>query len=289
MQFFLAIVVFPYSTLRRRYQNSLEAIEIYESRANIPFSEKLRHLLTFRVFDRDSWSSKQKVNDTKDTIKIKNKLMNKKKALMKKAGSMYDKRLSVVKKLVAAPVTTLSNMRNKHNLRATSDFPTHLKSTSKNPYSTIFQTSKKKQKQVEKKIMLHILYSNLEFIGLIGRSTATELVSRDIYITKINKISTLLTAKRELILEQRVKEIVSKVFMNFSCAVMYIFYIMLFFFITSRHLEHTETFKSYRAFKGYLTEQKYYSEPYGDDLNFLEVNTLLDFRYWLLTVVFFYK
>ena len=49
LQFFLAIVVFPFSNLRRKYQLSIEAAVAYENESQVPLGKTLNYLLMFRI------------------------------------------------------------------------------------------------------------------------------------------------------------------------------------------------------------------------------------------------
>lgn len=246
MQFFIAILVFPFASLRARYQLALEALESYETSTSISSTTQLWCLLTFQMVEA------------------------------KKA----DKSLAAFAKPRSADASLLEP--NRQGLRANADIDDGLRAKQMKSDNRLEKEKVRKDSSMlgwNKKKIIHILKSNIDF--LIGKNSgSTAIISRDNYIDKMENLISDFSEKRRKAVEGKVRDVTVGVFGNLLASIFYFIYIVIFVSMLTMQLENTSNYDSLRAFRTYVEQNTFSYSKYTAAINFTEVKTLNEYRSW---------
>lgn len=281
MQFFLAIIVFPFASLRRKYQVCLEAIEQYEKGSNISAVTLFINLVTFRLVEVKNVSPEDQAKQYKDmSDDIDNTKTN-------KDGSARNAQSSRIYR----------QMKAEASLKPTNSKVGRKSIVSINGFQQLAKNAVKKMREMSKpdksnlvkgwnkNKMFEILKGNYDII--MGRGTgASQIVSRDTYINKMEAIVAYFSRKRQHSLDKKVAEVTTGVFSNLLSSCLYFIYIVIFMSMLTFQLENTNTFKSSQAFSNYISSQKFSYAKYNDQISFTEISTFNEYRAWIDSVVY---
>lgn len=286
MQFFLAIIVFPFAKLRKKYQLCLEALEQYEQGATISTVTLFFNLITFRLVELKKLDPDQQAKDYKaqeeEILKSQNlrKIEKEKKRENDLKGDRYGDLTGKHKerKMSSSPMKALSGKFEKSLLLAKNKVQTV------EPQATQIEQSKESKDNLvrgwNKKKMYHILKSNLEIItGKVAGGH--QIVSRDSYIDKMDNIIRYYEKKRLNSVNKKVKEVTTQVFMNLVSSIVYFVYIIIFISMLTRQLENTNSFKSAKAFESLVKSVNFRYVSYTETVDYTKIVTLNDYRTWL--------
>lgn len=245
MQFFIAILVFPFASLRARYQLSLEALETYESSISISSTTQLWCFLTFQMVEAKKADKSQAAFSKPQTSESKG---------VKKLNSTSDQE----DKAKYAKSTSTAD-----------------KEKDKQEDSSMLGWNKKK--------IIHILKSNIDF--LIGKTSgSSSIVSRDNYIDKMEALIKEFSEKRKKAVDGKVREVTEGVFGNLLSSIVYFIYIVVFVSMLTTQLENSNNYDSLMAFTSYVEKNTFRYTNYSNLINFTEIKTLNEYRTWVNSV-----
>ena len=295
IQFFIAILVFPFASLRQRYQVALEALETYESSMSISSSMQLWCLITFQMVELKkadknlhTFAKEEKPSLRTQTLPAPKTSSVKLAPFISDPNPIHSRSKTqgpLIEDKAGQEQKRASGMRGDKSIDSEGkDLGARAKQMLKDKEPAKPDQSKENiHLGWGKKTILQILKSNIDF--LIGNTTGSvNIVSRDNYIDKMENLIEDFSRRRKKAVKGKVREVTTGVFSNLLSSILYFIYIVIFVSMLSQQFKNTNTYDSLKAFENYVESLTFRYDKYSKEVNFNEIKTLLEYRTWIQSV-----